>query len=217
MTCYFVVPLTTRLVRTILFVLFFFVSFQLVRKDAEGVFPHFFSMLFHCCQFRVGALGNGSVGETANGDLVRHFEPHQALQAYKIPAAVSSLIAKKPSGRLSLSNKSGVMAMARSRLSHSLIMLSFTGIFVFLHGVQISVASVFGDFKMWIGSVKEDALASCLNHVLHSGKRSGISRLPPLAPFSARYRCGRRRRPEYCCLTIPDNDCIVPYSWQAMR
>lgn len=56
---------------------FFFVSFQLVRKDAEGIFPHFLSMLFHCCQLRVGALGNGSVGETANGDLVRHFEPHQ--------------------------------------------------------------------------------------------------------------------------------------------
>ena len=45
--------------------------------------------------------------------------------------AVSSLIAKKPSGRLSFSSRSGVMAMARSRLSHSFIMLSSTGTLYF--------------------------------------------------------------------------------------
>ena len=101
------------------------VPVQFVCKDAECAFAHFFSVLLHGGQFRVGALGDGSIGETADGNLVRHF------QAYSMPDAVSSLMAKKPSGRLSLSSRSGVMAMARSRLSHSFIMLSSTGTLYF--------------------------------------------------------------------------------------
>ena len=41
----------------------------------------FFPTSSPCCSTVVSfgsvLLGNGSVGETANGDLVRHFEPHQ--------------------------------------------------------------------------------------------------------------------------------------------
>ena len=130
MTCYFVVPLTTRLVRTILFVLFSSFPSNLSVRMLKAFFP----TSSPCCSTVVSF---GSVlwamapsvkpqMETSSGTL-----SPTSLQAYKIPAAVSSLIAKKPSGRLSLSNKSGVMAMARSRLSHSLIMLSFTGILYF--------------------------------------------------------------------------------------
>ena len=86
---------------------FSLVPVQLVCKDAECAFAHFFSVLLHSGQFRVGALGDGSVGETADGTSSGTFSP-TSLQAYNIPAAVSSLIAKKPSGRLSLSSRSGV-------------------------------------------------------------------------------------------------------------
>ena len=54
-----------------------------------------------------------------------------SLQEYRMPEAVSSLMAKNPSGRSSLSSISGVMAMACSRVSQSFIMLSSTGILYF--------------------------------------------------------------------------------------
>ena len=48
------------------------------------------------------------------------------------------------------------------------------GNLVFLHGIQIAIPAVFGDFQMRGCSIKQDTLAACLYHILYSSKRTGI-------------------------------------------
>ena len=115
---------------------FSLVPVQLVCKDAECAFAHFFSVLLYGGQFRVGALGDGSVGETADGTSSGTFSP-TSLQAYNIPAAVSSLIAKKPSGRLSLSSRSGVWQWRVHGCRTVLSCCRPPALLYFLHGIQI--------------------------------------------------------------------------------
>ena len=109
---------------------FSLVPVQLVCKDAECAFAHFFSVLLHGGQFRVGALGDGSVGETADGNLVRHFQSHQ-LAGIQYTCRRFVINRKEAVGTVVILQQSGVMAMARSRLSHSFIMLSSTGTLYF--------------------------------------------------------------------------------------
>lgn len=42
--------------------------------------------------------------------------------------------------------------------------------FILLHGVQITIPAVLGDFQMRGRSIKQDTLATCLYHILHGGK-----------------------------------------------
>ena len=126
---YFVVPLITRLVRTILLLLFSSPSSLPVRM-LKALLP----TSSPCCSTVVSfgsvlcamAPSVNPQMDTSSGT----FTP-TSLQAYSMPEAVSSLMAKKPSGRSSLSSRSGVMEMARSRVSHNRIMLSSTGILYF--------------------------------------------------------------------------------------
>lgn len=109
---------------------FSLVPVQLVCKDAECAFAHFFSVLLYGGQFRVGALGDGSVGETADGNLVRHFQSHQ-LAGIQYTCRRFVINRKEAVGTVVTLQQVGVMAMARSRLSHSFIMLSSTGTLYF--------------------------------------------------------------------------------------
>lgn len=126
---YFVVPLITRLVRTILLLLFSSPSSFPIRM-LKALLP----TSSPCCSTVVSfgsvlwamAPSVNPQMDTSSGT----FMP-TSFQAYSMPEAVSSLMAKKPSGRFSLSNRSGVMEMARSRVSHNRIMLSSTGILYF--------------------------------------------------------------------------------------
>ena len=146
---------------------------QLVCKDAECAFAHFFSVLLHGGQFRVGALGDGSVGETADGNLVRHFQSHQlagiqyTCRRFVInrKEAVGTVVILQQVGRYG----NGAFTVV-AQLYHAVVHRHF----VFLHGIQIAVPPVFGNLQMRRCAVEEDAFASGLNHVLYGGKRAGI-------------------------------------------
>ena len=55
----------------------FIVSLQFFYQQLDGTFAYLLAVLLYRGQFRVCALGNGSVCEPADGHFVRHFPSHQ--------------------------------------------------------------------------------------------------------------------------------------------
>ena len=137
---YFVVPLITRLVRTILLLLFSSPSSFPVRM-LKALLP----TSSPCCSTVVSfgsvlwamAPSVNPQMDTSSGT----FTP-TSLQAYSMPEAVSSLMAKKPSGRFLLSGSDGDGAFTGvAQQNHAVVHRNF----ILLHGIQVAVPAILGN------------------------------------------------------------------------
>ena len=130
-------------------------------------------MLLHGSQLRVGALRNGSVGESADGYFIGNF---YADQFAGIQYARSCLV---------VDGKETVRAVFAFQQVGSDGDGTFTGVaqqnhavvhrnFILLHGIQVAVPAIFGNLQVGSRTIEKDTLASGLYHVFHGGKGAGI-------------------------------------------
>ena len=140
---YFVVPLITRLVRTILLLLFSSPSSFPVRM-LKALLP----TSSPCCSTVVSfgsvlwamAPSVNPQMDTSSGT----FTP-TSLQAYSMPEAVSSLMAKKPSGRVFAFQQVGSDGDGAftgvAQQNHAVVHRNF----ILLHGIQVAVPAILGN------------------------------------------------------------------------
>ena len=130
-------------------------------------------MLFHGSQLRVGALGNGSVSESADGYFIGNFYADQfaGIQYARGCLVVDGKEAVRAFSALQQVGSDGDGAFAGvAQQNHAVVHRNL----ILLHGIQIAVPAVFGNLQVGSRTIEKDTLASGLYHVFHCGKRAGI-------------------------------------------
>ena len=130
-------------------------------------------MLFHGGQFGICALGNGSVGKSTDRYFIGHFLSNQftGIQNARSCFVIDGEETIGMTGTFQYVRGDGYGAFpCITQHNHAVV----HGNFVFLHGIQIAIPTILGDFQMRGCSIKQDTLATCLYHILHGGKRTGI-------------------------------------------